>query len=291
MQSKKFVSPSEQRFESPTDIRAACALLAQAEGRVAVLAGGTDLMPRFNTRKPAIRPNLLLFLGKLGLGYIRVEGQTLIIGACTTHDAIANSPAVQKHAPLLGKTCSEIASPAIRNAATIGGNVCNAAPWADGVTALLALDASVVIAAAAGDRVMKIAEFVEGPSKVALRRGEIVKEFHVPVMTAGQKWAWRKQGQRKASVISVASVAVSMNLNDGNCRNVRIAVGAVARIPYVSKAAAALLEGRPLTERLAAEAGAAVAAEVTPREDSRASSWYKKKYLTVIVKRLLGEFI
>ncbi len=291
MMNQKFVSPAEQRFESPTDIQTACSILAQAEGRVGILAGGTNLMPLYNKRKPLLRPNLLLYLGKLNLSYVRLEGQTLIIGACTTHDAIASAGIVNEYAPLLAKACSEIGSPAIRNAGTLGGNVCNAAPWADGITALLTLDASVVIASENGDRMMKVENFVQGPSKVALGRGEIVKEFQVPVMSGTDKWAWFKQGQRKANMISVASVAMWFKVEDGVCRNVRISVGAVARIPFVAKAAAAILEGRPFSGLPAEEVGAAVAQEANPREDSRGPSWYKKNLLGVIVKRLLTEFI
>jgi CO/xanthine dehydrogenase FAD-binding subunit len=281
-----------QRFESPTNIQAACSILAQAEGRIAILAGGTDLMPRFNRRMPKTQPNLLLYLGKLNLDYICLEGQTLVIGACATHEALADSGAVKEYAPLLGKACSSIGSPAIRNAGTLGGNVCNAAPTADGVAALMALDASVVIAAESGDRLMKVEDFVQGPSKVAIERGEIVKEFRVPVLSARHKWGWSKVGQRKASIISVASVALCMEVQDGICRNGRISVGAVGRIPYVSKAASGILEGRPLTESLAEAAGLAVAEEVVyPREDSRATAWYRKKIIGIAVKQVLTELI
>ena len=162
---------------------------------------------------------------------------------------------------------------------------------ADGVAALLALDAAVVIASEGGERFMKMADFVKGPSVTDIGRGEIVKEFHVPVMSAGHKWGWCKQGQRKGSAISVASVAVCMEVRDGLCRDVRISVGAVARMPYVSKSAAAIIEGRRLSALLAEKAGAAVSAEVNPREDSRATGWYRKKVVGTIVKRVISAMI
>jgi len=276
-----------QGFIRPTELREACSILAQVECRTAILAGGTDLMPRFNTRRPGFRPDLLVYLGGLHLDYIRVEGQTLVIGTCTTHEAIADSSDVRNHAPLLGKACSEIGSLAIRNAGTIGGNVCNGAPYADGTTALMALDASMVIASESGDRTVKVEDFVTTPFNTYLKRGMIVKEFLIPLMLPEHKWGWLKQGQRRGSSISVASVAVRMKMNDRICSDARICCGAVAPTPFVSKTAPAIVEGKPLSEDLAAKAGAAVSEEADPQDDSRASAWYRKKIVGVLVKRTL----
>jgi CO/xanthine dehydrogenase FAD-binding subunit len=275
-----------QRFVRPTDLQEACSILSQAEGRTAILAGGTDLMPRFNRRRPALRPDLLLYLGGLHLDYIRVEGQTLLIGACATHEDIVNSSHVREHAPLLAKACSEIGSPAIRNAGTIGGNVCNRAPSADGTTALMALDASMVIASESGDRTIKVEDFVTTPFST-LKPGEILKEIHIPVMLPDYKWGWLKQGQRRGSSFSVAAVAVRMKIKDGICSDARICAGAVAPTPFVSKTAPAILEGQLLSESLAEKAGAALSEEADPQDDSRASAWYRRKIVGVLVKRTL----
>lgn len=276
-----------QRFVSPTDLREACSILCQAEGRTVILAGGTDLMSRFNSRRPAFRPDVLLYLGGLNLDYIRVEGQTLVIGACATHEDMINSIHVREQAPLLAKACSEIGSHAIRNAGTLGGNVCNRSPSADGSTALMALDASMVIASESGDRTMKVEEFVTTPFTTQLRPGMIVKEFHIPAMLPEHKWGWSKLGQRRGSSISVASVAVRIGIQGGVCSNARISAGAVAPTPFVSKAAPAILEGQPLSESLAEKAGAAVSEEADPQDDSRASAWYRKKIVGTLVKRTL----
>jgi aerobic carbon-monoxide dehydrogenase medium subunit len=276
-----------QQFVSPTDIREACSILSQAKGRAVIFAGGTDLMPRFNRRRPASRPDLVLYLGGLRLDYIRAEGQKLIIGSCATHEEISNSSQVRKQAPLLGKACSQIGSVAIRNAGTLGGNVCNGASFADGTTALIALDASMVISSENGDRSMQVEEFIKIPFNSGLKAGEIVKEFHIPAVASEQKWGWMKQGQRRGSSFSIASVAACLSMNGGICSNVRIAAGAVAHTPFVSKTAPAILEGQPLSEAFAEKAGAAVSEEADPQDDSRASAWYKKKIVAVLVKRTL----
>jgi CO/xanthine dehydrogenase FAD-binding subunit len=276
-----------QQFIRPTDLREACSILSQAEGRTAILAGGTDLMPRFNRRRPAFRPDVLLYLGSLHLDYIRVDGQTLVIGACATHEDIAKSRPVREHAPLLAKACSEIGSPAIRNAGTIGGNVCNRAPFADGATALLALDASMVIASESGERSMKVEDFVTNPFMTQLKPGMIVKEFQIDLMLPDSKWGWLKLGQRQGSSISVASVAVRLKMDGNVCSNARICAGAVAPTPFVSKTASPILEGQPLSESLAEKAGAAVSEEADPQDDSRASAWYRKRIVGTLVKRTL----
>jgi len=275
-----------QQFISPTDLREACSILGRAEGRTAILAGGTDLMPRFNTRRRAVRPNVVLYLGGLHLDYIRVEGQTLVIGACATHEDIVNSTLVGEHAPLLAKACSEIGSHAIRNAGTIGGNVCNRSPSADGTTALMALDASMVVASESGDRSMTVEDFATAPFST-LKPGMIVKEFHIPVMLPDHRWKWLKQGQRRGSSFSVAAVAVRMKMQNSICSDARICAGAVAPTPFVSKAAPAILEGQPLSESLAEKVGLAVSEEADPQDDARASAWYRKKLVGVLVKRTL----
>ncbi len=276
-----------QQFVSPTDIREACSILGQAEGRAVIFAGGTDLMPRFNRRRRAFRPDLVLYLGGLHLDYIRAEEKKLIIGSCATHEDISGSSQVREQAPLLGKACSQIGSLAIRNAGTLGGNVCNGASFADGTTALIALNASMVISSVNGDRSMQVEEFIKTPFNSGLKAGEIVKEFHIPVMAPEQKWGWTKQGQRRGSSFSIASVASCLNMNGGICSNVRIAAGAVAHTPFVSKTAPTILEGQPLSESLAEKAGAAVSKEADPQDDARASAWYKKKIVGILVKRTL----
>jgi carbon-monoxide dehydrogenase medium subunit len=151
----------------------------------------------------------------------------------------------------------------------------------------MALDASMVIASESGDRTLKVEQFVTSPFSSGLKSGEIVREFHIPMILPEQKWRWLKQGQRRGSSFSIASVAVCLSMDDSVCRNVRIAAGAVAHTPFVSKAAPAILEGQPLSRTLAEKAGAAVSEEADPQGDSRASAWYRKKIVGILVKRTL----
>ena len=159
---------SNSDFIVPNDIGIACDQLKQLKGKAHILAGGTDLMVATNLRR--LFPQNLIYIGQLGLDQITVDASNLIIGAGTTITSIIESADAQKKAPLLVDACKEIASPAIRNAATIGGNVCNASPAADGAIALLALDADVTIVSTRGERSVALKDFFTGPGETVLEK-------------------------------------------------------------------------------------------------------------------------
>jgi CO/xanthine dehydrogenase FAD-binding subunit len=165
-----------QEFYAPADLEQACALLADKALHPLAIAGGTDIMVRFN-RHRRHRQETLVYLGKLGLDYIREESGQILVGACAPLSKVAGSKLVQEKAPLLAKACSEMASPAIRSAATLGGNVVNNARFADGVAALTALNATVVITTADGERTIDMAGFSGMPSEEKLAGGGVVTHF------------------------------------------------------------------------------------------------------------------
>ncbi len=117
-------------FFLPTDINDACSLLVLNKGKIKILAGGTDLMVRFN-RKNRKQIKTLLSLARLGIDSIEMDGSNLIVGACATLADIAESVDVQNHAPLFAKAVSHMGTPGVRNAATIGGNIVNGSRNAD----------------------------------------------------------------------------------------------------------------------------------------------------------------
>ena len=201
---------SNSDFIVPNDIGIACDQLEQLKGKAHILAGGTDLMVATNLRR--LFPQNLIYIGKLGIDQITLNASNLIIGAGTTITSIIESTVAQKNVPLLVDACREIASPAIRNAATIGGNVCNASPAADGAIALLALGANVTIASTRGERSVALKDFFTGPGKTVLDTDELVKEFSIPAAATNNKHGWAKIGQRKAEIIGIVCVAVNMTV-------------------------------------------------------------------------------
>ena len=272
-------------FIIPADIKGVCNELKKTGKGIHLLAGGTDLMVAVNLRN--LVAEKLICLRDCGLDYIKIEDAQLKIGASATLKSIIQSEAVQANAPLLVEACRSIGSPAIRNVATLGGNVCNASPAADGALALLALDAAVDIVSASGQRSVAIETFFTGPGETVLKPNELVKEFSISIDNSHHKWGWLKIGQRKAEAISVAAVAVSVLLQKGRCKGVRIALGSVAPIPLLARKASAMLEGKALDIETIEAVARTAAEESHPIDDHRASAWYRKQVVSAMVTQIL----
>lgn len=277
------------KFHKAKDAHDACALLGRYGEKGRILAGGTDLMARINQRVAV--PEALIYVGGCGMDSVRVEGDDLVIGAVATHSAIIGSNKVREKTPLLNEAVKSIGSPAIRNMGTIGGNLVNASPAADGAVALLALGARVVLRSGRGDRNVGLDRFFLGPGRTIMESDEVLTEVVVPFQPEGSRWAWRKLGQRKGECCSVASVALKMGIDDGLCRDVMISFGAVAPTPLVSVKAAGLLEGRRLNESLLHDIAEAAAEEIRPMDDTRATAWYRRKAVAALVKSLLSQMM
>jgi CO/xanthine dehydrogenase FAD-binding subunit len=277
----------EGEFFKANDPREACELLARYKAEARILAGGTDLMVGVHKRKLA--PKVLVYIGECGLNYIKAENNNLVIGAATPFAEIMRSPLVKEKAPLLAETVSHIAGPAIRNVGTIGGNLANASPAADSATALLALGAGLKLISKEGERTVDCNSFFLGPDQTVLKPGELIREVTVPVQAAGSKWAYRKMGKRKAQSLSIASVAVYCQPDGGVCRDIRIALGAVAPTPILATKAAALLQGKRIDANLIEKAAKTAADETSPIDDVRSSAWYRRRAVEAMVKQLLGQ--
>jgi carbon-monoxide dehydrogenase medium subunit len=275
-------------FLAPTELPQACSLLFKEMNQAVILAGGTNLMARFNRRRPR-RKVVIVYLGKLGLDYIRLSGRQVIVGACATLADIAASEEIQTRLPLLGQTCGEMACPAVRSAATLGGNVANGARNADGIAALMALGAKVVVTSTAGENRISIEQFVRRPKIETLRNGGLIKEFEIPALDADERWGWMKLKQRQGEGRSVVSVAVRMKMAGKVCQEVRLVLGAMAPHPFVSPAAAGMLSGKSLSPELIEKTANRVVSETDPLSDVRGSAWYKKKAATVLVRRILNQ--
>lgn len=271
------------KAESPQE---ACALLARHGAKARLLAGGTDLMVALNLRQSA--PEVLVYIGDSGLNYIKAEGNNLVIGAGTSLSEILESALVKEKAPLLVETISHMASVAIRNVGTIGGNLATASPAADSATALLALGASLKLVSKGGERMVPMGQFFTGPGETVLRTDEIIQEIWIPVQVEGMKWGYHKIGKRKAQSLSIVSVAICGSLKNGVCKGVRIALGAVAPTPILAEGASALLEGKMLDENLINETAKAAANATSPVDDVRSSAWYRRRASEALVRQLLA---
>jgi aerobic carbon-monoxide dehydrogenase medium subunit len=277
------------RFYSACDTGEACALLSRYGERAHVLAGGTDLMVAVNQRRVPLET--VVFIGRAGLDYIRCEESLLTIGATTTHTEIAGSPIVQKKAPLLSEAVRNIGSPAIRNAGTIGGNIANASPGADGSVSLLALGAKVKLVSVRGERIVDLARFFIDIGRTVLEPDELLTEVTIPAQGAASRWTWHKIGQRKASVCAVISLAIALDLDGRRCNQARIALGTVAPTPFLARQACALLEGQTLTHALIEDAARAASEALPDRDGLRASAWYRRRICEVLIKRFFSDLL
>lgn len=282
------------RYLAPTRLQQALAALAQPGGAT-VLAGGTDLMPQSQAGRVRPRPTLLNIRRVDGLDGVQVQGAQLVIGTLVSVTTLLEHALVHRHAPLLALAAARFASDQIRNAATIGGNVCNASPAGDLLTPLLALDAEVELARLADDgstltRRLPIDGFFTGPGRTRREPHELLTALRVPLAPPGAVVRFYKGGTRQALDISSISIALAARRGgEGGLHDVRLALGAVGPTPLRARSAEARLEGVPLDAATLRAAAEAAAADARPIDDVRASAWYRRELLRNMTERMLDD--
>jgi CO/xanthine dehydrogenase FAD-binding subunit len=275
--------PVETRFLRARSVPEACSWLAEYGQAGRILAGGTDLMVQINLRR--LSPAALIYLGACNLAYVEDRGDALAVGATTTFATIVRSPAAQRQAPLLVQAACKIGSPAIRNAATIGGNLANASPAADAAVVLLALGATCKLVTARGERMVEAARFFTGPGQTDLQPGELLAEIIIPAQRPDDRTLYRKIGARQADACAIVSVAMALHAPGGTCTRARIALGSVAPVPLLAEQASSLLLGQRLADGDLIERVACAASEATrPIDDGRATAWYRRKASAALVR-------
>lgn len=261
-------------------------------GNVTVLAGGTDLMPQTNAGRVKFQPVLMNVQRVPELRGIAEAKGVVRIGALVTITELLESALVRERLGLLWQACDHFASDQIRNAATIGGNVCNASPAGDTLIPLLALDAQVVLASkpngAVEMRRVPLAEFFIGPGRSVRKSSELVAAVELPLPPQGFAGEFYKHGTRPGLDISAISIAAGGVLKGKQFTHVRIAFGAVAPTPIRAPRTESALEGRPLDAAALEAAAEAAAAEIHPISDVRASEWYRRELVRNMLKRVLS---
>ena len=188
---------------------------------------------------------------------------------------------------ILREAALSVGSAQIRNRATIGGNICRAAPSADMAAPLLVLNSRVKIMGIAGERWLPLAEFFLGPGRTALQAGEILAEIHVPPPPTPGSGVYLKLGPRESMDLATVGAAVFLSADSGGgvCRDARIALASVAPRPMRAGGAETHLKGQPLSERLISEAARKASEEMTPISDVYGPDWYKREMAEVLVRR------
>lgn len=275
-------------YHEPKTVAEASVLL-QKENHHAI-AGGTDLMVQ--TSSGVTEPSGVVNIKKIPeLSGICVNSGQLVIGALTPLAEIADNADVKKMFPALALGARSVGTPQIRNRATLGGNLCNASPCADTAPGCITGHGVVHIASDAGKRSVPVADFFTGPRKNALKPGEIVTSVAFPVRATRFIEGFIKHGPRKAADIAVVSVAISMDLEGGTCRNVRVVCGSVAPTPLRVKSVEALMEGKALSSLRPSDIAKEAAEQVRPINDVRGSLEYRKEMVRVRAEELLIQLI
>jgi len=275
-------------FLTPRSVDEAMAVMSEREGEVQILAGGTDLL--LGMREGTITPRAVMSLKKLSdfQTIDQSKDSGLRLGAMVTLRQIARSTQIRDYYPCLAEAALLMASEQIRSLATVGGNLCNAAPSADMAPPLIALDAVVRIVGPGGERRLPLEEFFLGPGSTALDAGEILAEIEVP--PTERMTRYMRLTPRMHMDIAVVGVAAGIQLDNSKVRAARIVLGAVAPVPLRVHPAEEALIGQALTEA-AIEAASTIAAEkCSPISDLRGSDWYRRRMVGVLVRRALRSF-
>jgi len=273
-------------YHRPATVEEACGILA-AEPRAAVLAGGTDLMVHLGQAWRGKRPPAVVNVKRIaGLATIEAGERAIRLGALATLTALIEHPVIRAEFPVLPFTARYMGSPAIRNLATIGGNLCNGSPAADLPPVLLALDAEVGIAGpGGGERRVPLEAFFVGPGRTALGPGELLTWVEFPRRPAPWPIRYERLDVRRAMDIAIAGAALSVGPGAGRPREARIALCAVAPTPVRVREAEAALVEEGLADAVIERAAALAMAAARPISDVRATAEYRRAMVGTLVQR------
>jgi len=274
-------------YHRPATLAEACELGRRLGPEAVFLAGGTEILPDYHRERESAT-HLIALDAIEELRGIRLADGQLRIGALTTLAQVAASPEVRAWCPVLAEAAAAIASPPIRNRATIGGNFCRAVPCADTPPAAVAAGALLRLAGPTGDRALEAERFFTGARQTALRPGEVLVEIVVPPQPARSGASYQRFARRGGSALAVAAVAARLTLDDGRIRDARIVLGAVAPVPLRARRAAELLKGETPSPDLFALAGAISAEEALPITDLRGSADFRRELVAVLTRRALA---
>ena len=270
-------------FVRPRDLAETFELLA-GHPEAVLVAGSTDRGVEVNLR--GARAALTIAIDRLDeLRGLQVGPTHVEIGAALSLTEVERRLAGS--VPLLAQLLPQFASRLIRNSATVGGNLGTGSPIGDLPPALLALEATVVLASAGGDREVPLADYFTGYRRTVRRPGELIRAVRIPLPLA-RLTAFHKIAKRRFDDISSVAAGFCLDVRDGVVTRARIGLGGVAATPIRALATEAALEGRPWTAPTVETAAAVLATEGTPLDDHRASADYRAAMLGMSLRKFFA---
>jgi carbon-monoxide dehydrogenase medium subunit len=275
-------------YFQPQSLKEAYTLMEKHKGLARYVAGGTDVIVRMKQR--LIQPEALISLrGIEDLKGIHANGG-LTLGSMTLFRDIERDSAVVERVPALRQAAMVLANPQVRNVATIGGNLANAAPSADCAPPLLVLEAVLVIEGPGGKREVPVDQFFTGPGRTCMDETEILTQIKIPSKTGSTGMAFVKAG-RLTQDIAIVNASACVVMEGKKCVACRLATGAVAPVPLRLKKTEALVEGKEMGPDLLAQVKESVEKEVSPITDVRSTEEYRRILSGVLVKRAIEQAV
>jgi CO/xanthine dehydrogenase FAD-binding subunit len=280
------------RYAVPRSLGEMLKLLAKRGSAPQLLAGGTDLIVRMRIQRT--RPGLVIDAKRVPeLNVLKIDRTGLTVGAAVPCSRIYHDRRIAGSWPVLVDCTTLIGGIQIQNRATVGGNLCNAAPSADTIPALIVLGALARVRGATGSRRIPVEDFCTGPGTTALRRGEVLVSLHIPKALRRSGARFLRFIPRNEMDIAVANAAASVTL-DATGRKftaARIAIGAVAPVPLLVPEAGEFLAGRSVTESAIREAALIAAEAAQPITDMRGTVEQRRHLAGVLTARALRDAI
>ena len=278
--------PSRFRYEAPSSLSDAIAMLRDGGDYAKVLAGGQSLVPLMKLRFAS--PELVVDINNVpGLGYHRADPDgTLHIGALCRHVDLERSALLASTQPTMAAAAPLIADPIVRNRGTLVGSLCHADPQGDWASVVLALGGSVVAQGPGGKRSIPMADFVTGPFQNVLEPAEIAVEAVIPAAQGTRSGGYLKL-ERRVGDFATVGVAVAIETSGGTVSRAGIALTGVGGSTIAAIAAAQALAGQPLSADSISRAADLAAEAARPRTDHRGSAEYKRHMVRTFVERIL----
>ncbi len=291
-----LVQLPEIEFCAPRGIDEACADLArfhQAGKRVWAIAGCTDWMVEHHLAQVTQEPLAAAAVDLSSipdLKGIHVDGEVATIGAAAPFLAMRRHALLCERCPMLVDMAAEVGALQIQARGTLGGNLVTGSPAADGVTALMALDADIVLRSqAGGERIVPITSYYTGYRASVRRADELVVRFAFRLPQAGARQLWRKVGTRKAQSISKAAVAAVAEVKRGTIVRAGLAAASVAEVILPLEATRKMVMGQSPASLDMDAVEESVDREIRPIDDVRSTARYRRHVTRVLVRRFFEE--
>ncbi len=267
-------------------------LLSSKGEKARIIAGATDLILEF---EHDLHPNVdtvidISRIPNLDKIYISKTG-IIHLGPMVTHNHCVASKLIREKAYPLALACWEVGAPQIRNRGTVAGNLITASPANDTITALMAMDAHVVLKSTLGERTVKLGDFYTGVRKTTMQSNEMLIDIWFQAIQKNQRGTFIKLALRHAQAISIVNVAILLTLDNLRIRSAAITLGAVAPTIIHATNAEAFLQGKTLKEDIISQAAAMTMEAARPIDDIRASASYRREMVRVLTLRGLRSLL